>query len=337
MQAQTISLSNGGAVGVYQKANKDLNFRADAEDVIGAWDCQLNPLQLTYASNTSVLNIVENLVEQNLMYQLGQPANKTPHFSSDLGLAGDSHVVVWDSSVDDYANSTFDIRASIDQTGQASDTKVMQSYECKLASSRTISIMQSVAARSTMWTWCAALQGAVYDGGNAPASNNTRIIMEQVLNSMTMVAGGNDYLLNTSAAQESQGCLVTRTNIFWPVIVLTALPTFVLLCLALYAVITLWHIKRLKKWRVNGLSQEESMICTACKDMPNSLFDWMVQAVQESGSDSAVSKARHLKEWELGVIGGTGRLGIQRRGRSSLPLGTGSGNINKSSPSPQGC
>ena len=42
MQAQTISQSNGGLIGVYAKANRDLNFSANALDVIGGRNCQLN-------------------------------------------------------------------------------------------------------------------------------------------------------------------------------------------------------------------------------------------------------------------------------------------------------
>jgi hypothetical protein len=304
-QAQITSQANGGLKGIYAKANRSLNFSADATDVIGGWTCQVNATELEYPFDTVLEDIISDVQQHGLLYGPGPP-----WCSSDYGLQGWSHLVIWDSSVANSAQAAFDVRASIDLTGEGSDTKVMQSYECRVDTSGLDSILSTILSKSTLSHWCSSLQGLVYDGRYTPAGNDTGSILEEVLNSMVMVAGGNNFLLNTTATNETQGCLVARTNIHLIVIILTSVATAVTLISLIYwivLVVLMWRCGKKKKragWK--------QFIKSIEKLTPGDVFDWMALAARESQGGVPDVKPEKLKKWIFGPKRDGVGVGISR-------------------------
>ena len=297
-QAQMTSQANGGQRGIYAKVNRSLNFSADANDVIGQWTCQQNPVQTVYPNDTSVQDLVTAIQKAGLVY-----GANPPNCSGSLGLQGYSHTVILDSSVADYAFAPFDVRASICTTGNGSDPKIMESFEC-IASPATIgNILSIILARSTMDSWCKVVESVVYDGRYALASNNTGALLEEVLNSMVMVAGGNDYLHNTTATTETQGCLAHRTVINWAAIAITLADTFLALLILVYWLALCWHIRRTEKNKWVGLEKEYRN--NVHDKTPTSTSGWMVQAVRENQTgmekyDDQLITKRNLRDWQFG-------------------------------------
>src|ERR1700761_3073115 len=70
-QAQVNSIRNGGADGIYNKVNTDVQFRADANDVYANWKCNGlgDPSQApTYDANQNYSAIVADLWHKNLVF-----------------------------------------------------------------------------------------------------------------------------------------------------------------------------------------------------------------------------------------------------------------------------
>lgn len=320
-QAQTTSQTNGGLTGIYAKANKDLNFSADETDVFGGWICQANTTVLEYPSDTLPSDIVNDIVGHGLLY-----GSSPPNCDSGYGPGGYAHLITWDSSVADLAQMPFNVRASIDLTGGGSDTKVMQSFECRLNGTALDGILSTILSKSTLVSWCAALQGRVYNGRFTPATNDTGSVLEETLNSMVMVAGGNNYLLNTTAANETQGCLVVRTNIHLVVVILTSLDTLIAISMIVYCLILILLVWRSKKTKTTN--EEKDFVKSVEKFTPGDVFGWMAQAVREGHIEHADVEPKCLKEWELGLGPGKAGLRVSRRGDEELPvlrMPTGSG------------
>jgi hypothetical protein len=292
-QAQITSQTNGGLGGIYAKVNRSLNFSADASDVLGNWNCQPNSTELEYPSDIEVNAIVSDLVQRGRLYGPGPPS-----CTSNYGEGASSHLIVWDSSVADSAQAPFNVGAAIDFTGSGSDSKLMQTFECQISTLQLDSILSTIASKSTLKQSCLTLQGAVYDGWYTPASNDTGSILEETLNSIVMVAGGDNYLHNTTAPNETQGCLVFHTEIHLVVIILTSMVTLIALLLLVYWIALIVLKQRCKK-TMEG-TQEKAYLKSVNKYTPGDIFGWMAQAIREGEHRGADIKPKHLRKWQMG-------------------------------------
>ncbi|KAH0846660.1 hypothetical protein AYO21_08062 [Fonsecaea monophora] len=306
-QAQTTSLLNDGLKGVYKKANRDINFSADANDLLGGWHCDRNSLELDYPWDVSVNDIVTSLQQHDLLYD-------TPYAVS-ASIGNTSHLVVLDTSVGENVGTVFDVRFSVDITPYGNVTKHMQSYQCTLDDTYGYlqPIQEMIHSQDTLKNWAEMFQGSVYEGTGTPASNNTGGILEQTLNSMTMVAGGDNYLLNTAHSSETQGCLTQRTHILWELLMLSGLT---LLLLAFLLLFWLGMVIRLKV--LSGRMNVEDARWIQ-ENTPTGNFGWMAQAVRESHRPRAVQvKTADLKHWHFGGSSeGAGGLWITNKATHS--------------------
>ncbi|OAP56975.1 hypothetical protein AYL99_09087 [Fonsecaea erecta] len=288
-QAQVISLLNDGLQGIYRKANRALDFSADASDVLGAWHCVRNPLELDYPWDVSASDIVASLQQHDLLYE-------TPCYV-DANLGNISHLVIVDTSVGENVGAVFDVRFSVDTTAYGNETKHMQSYQCTLNDTygELQPVQETINSYLTLQNWVEIFQGSVYEGTGTPASNNTGGILEQALNSMTMVAGGDNYLLDSSHSSETQGCLTQRTHILWELIMLSGV-TLLLLAFLL----VLWFGLSLRLRMLSG-HIDAGDAAWIQENTPIGNFEWMAQAVRESQRPRTVEvKAADLKHWHFG-------------------------------------
>ncbi|OQU99754.1 hypothetical protein CLAIMM_05341 [Cladophialophora immunda] len=288
-QAQTTSLLNGGLQGVYRKANRAVNFSADVTDLLGQWNCVRNSLELDYPWDVSFNDIVTSLQQHDLLYD-------TP-YSVYATVGNVSHLVILDTSVGENVGAVFNVRFSIDTTAYGNETKHMQSYECTL--NDTYGELQPVQERihslATLNNWAEVFQGSVYEGTGTPASPNSGGILEQVLNSMTMVAGGGNYLLDTSHSSDTQGCLTQRTHILWELIMLSGLTLLLLAFLLLFWLGMSIRLKILS----GGINVEDARWIQ--ENTPIGNFEWMAQAVRESQRPRPMEiETADLKGWYFG-------------------------------------
>jgi hypothetical protein len=170
----------------------------------------------------------------------------------------------------------------------------MQSYECRINTPNLDSILSTILSKTTLSHWCASFQGLVYNGRYTPASNDTGSILEEVLNSMVMVAGGNNFLLNTTATDETQGCLVVRTNIHLAVVILTSAITAITMVMLIYWIVLIVLKRRCKKKKTGAQKQ---YIKNVEKLTPSDVFDWIALAVRISQGKEIDIKAKKLKKW----------------------------------------
>ena len=118
-----------------------------------------------------------------------------------------SHLIVLDTSAGEVFSRTFDVRASIDISAAWTDEKVLQGLKCKLESEGSLEELQSIQktmpSRDMLKDWCGTLQGAIYSGTGTGASGHSDTILQEILSSMKVVAGGQNYLLDTSESQHT--------------------------------------------------------------------------------------------------------------------------------------
>jgi len=93
-QAQLTSAANGGLVGIYWKANRDLTFRADELDLAGQWNCIDINDEIEYAAGTSIIAIGEDLIQRGYLYGPGNQSSavRTPYENGTF-----SHLILWDT------------------------------------------------------------------------------------------------------------------------------------------------------------------------------------------------------------------------------------------------
>ncbi|KAI9659834.1 MAG: hypothetical protein M1821_001185 [Bathelium mastoideum] len=295
--AQSRGLTNGGLKGVYAKINRDSRFSADASDVLGTWTGTMNPLQLHYPYYTSSDDIIDDLVQHELLYS-------TPVYVA----SGDtSHLVVLDSSAGETTGTSFDVRVSVDVTALGNETKQMQSYECALddSSGWLHDVQSGISSLVTLQDWKQTFQGSLYNGTGTPASPACGNILEGILNSMTMVAGGANYLLNTTASTETQGCITMRTWILWELLVLAGAVILLAAFLAFYWIGMLIHLKVVSK-RMDRMD-----VKWIDRYTPGDTFEWMAQAVRERGLEFSTNVvAKDVSKFYFGKSKGAGGYGV---------------------------
>jgi hypothetical protein len=214
--------------------------------------------------------------------------------------------------------SVFDVKASIDLTGGADDNKVMKSFHCTMNGTGVEWVLFNLNSTQTLYTWTLPLQANMYDGTGTPANNHTGLTLEEYLNTMVMVAGGNNYLHSTPNATandggNTQGCLVQRTSIPVEIVILVVLVTIFVLAMVLDLVIlALLSIPPNQSWqRLNG-----EFLRKVRRETPNDLVGWMSQTVRERGGwdDTGEIGGKSLKLWVYGRRQHGARLGVELLG-----------------------
>jgi len=321
-QAQLTSAANGGMVGVYWKANRDLTFRADTLDVAGQWNCTDVDDDIYYYPTASLTSIAADLFQRGYLYRPIPPGSAYTNY----GNQTTSHLILLDSSAPLYETGvTFDVRASIDMTGGAGDSKLMKSFHCTMNGSAVEWVLLNLNSSATLRNWCGSLPANVYDGTGTGAKNDTGLLLEEFLNSIVMVAGGNNYLLSTPSATgngggNTQGCLAQRTSIPVEIIILFALVTIfvlgMLLDLVILAILSIPPNPAFQRLNSEFLRKVK-------RETPNDLVGWMSQAARERGGwdDGGEIGGKILKLWVFGRRQNGARLGVELLGHQRSPSG----------------
>lgn len=310
-QAQITSAANGGLVGIYWKANRDLTFRADEMDLAGQWTCVDVNDDIEYVTNITIDAITEDLIQKGYLYG---PFNLVGGIHTEYyGNGTFAHLILWDSSAPTRETGrSFDIRVSIDLTPDAPDPKIMKSFQCTMNGTGVEWVLSNLDSPDTLNLWSSGLQGNTYNGQGTGASNDSRLILERYLNTLVMVAGGNNYLINTPSitsgdgAGNTQGCLVPRTSLPLEIIIL-----FAIVSVFIMAIVVVFIFLKIG----GSLRRVDGDYLNRINETPNSLLDWMAQSVRESifrDDSRSRFKKEDLMLWGFSPRDNDVGLGVQR-------------------------
>jgi hypothetical protein len=175
-QAQMTSANNTGLEGIYRKVNNATNFRADRQDILGAWKCADQGMLTFDGAHHSPQNIVDALFSKGYLFT-NSPGGEAITASGGTDFwtkAGNfDHMVVWDSSQSSPSGGLFQVRASIDMTPSMNADAQMWSFHCTMNATEAEYILSSMSSQAVLRAWAAYLQGSVYNGAGSTAWPNS--------------------------------------------------------------------------------------------------------------------------------------------------------------------
>lgn len=301
-QAQATSLNNSGLHGIYRKANNATNFRADEEDYLGTWNCS-DQGTANFDTSQTAADIIASLQSQGLLF------NGSNIGSSVFGPAGDqydsvgdfTHLVAWSSSLgDEGTGQPFEVRASIDLEETAGVPITMWSFHCMMNASDAEYITSSMHSQRTLSSWGMYFQGSMYYGTGTTVWPNSGQIIERLLNTMTMVAGGMNSLQREPLGDTTaitQGCLAPRTAVPWAVAAMVLVMGGIALSVCLlFILLQIWILAARHSHKIPKSSRRK------IGKAPNDLVDWMTNAVKETATGGG-QESKTIKKWTFGRYG----------------------------------
>jgi hypothetical protein len=353
---QIYSANSNCSVGIYTKVpwSGDPAFCGRDIDILGRWECEDQNKDTFFNPNVTADSITGDLMLANLQYpntsywNYFTPEGETTHLaicklplalrcsftkSSDFTLISFKHnewenadctAFLGSSSVgSDDLGAPFNVLVSIDLNASVSDIKTMKTFLCATNSNSTNgqtainSILSQMESFTALSDWAAGLEGILYEGDGTGASDYSQSNLEQYLNTMTMVQGGSNSVLNPPTDNLVYGCIVNKTKIATGIYFLVLFLAFIFVITLLYWILLLLVISthavvRLAK-RKSGLRN--------IKPVPDSVISWMLQAARENvqgsnaNAEGAPMKEQDLRDWIFTVIDST--QGVARIGRAN--------------------
>ncbi|KAJ6516483.1 hypothetical protein C8R45DRAFT_1142724 [Mycena sanguinolenta] len=257
------------------------------------------PRQAIFSAHGSVEEVLDDLSKNGRIFG--------SYGSFEATIANNSvwtHLVVWSSSASDNSSEVFSVQASVDLTANETDDKIMHSMYCTLNAPEADDIAKGILSVSTLKSWVTLYQGYMYNGMGTVAIDDPEDTLAWYLNTMVMVAGGSDYLLNPAPVTDpTQGCLLITAVI--PTWFLALFFLTILACIAM-TVLTFILWIRVKRHHHRDLVQ----------NTPVDLWTWMAQAVAESNikADGTVNAVlpKDLRKWNLELTPGTTTVRIEK-------------------------
>ena len=267
--AHDTSRRNGGQTGIYWKANRDTTFRADSKDVIGGWKCSHNVNgTVDYVKDTNSVTIANDLASRNLIY------NRNASCSNSYPDRARSDLLYLSPSVDDGVQLPWDIRVSLDVTQKGPHQPIrMQSFWCTMEAAQVEWILSRIESLATLKQWCLGIYGSIENR----TVETTLQVLTDTFNTMIMVGWGggiNAYDTPTGGSEDpdswSQGCLVQRSRVPWPVYSLVVIDTVAVIMIGFAWIII----------RVNLAlhSRGNTAVRTSA---PGELLDWIKLSIEE--------------------------------------------------------
>lgn len=301
--AQYFSLNNTCPIGIYAKVNQDVKFCPGSQDILGSWACSIDGSR-TYSTAYNKQALATDLIERGLLY-----SSPTAEYSG-FGGGYYNHFVLWSSftgSNTDNSTDTWDVRAAIQTNASPFDDNVtMLAMSCRMNAVPAEIITGAMNTTATLEVWKATFQGLMYYGTGTPSVSNPTLELAILLNTMTMVQGGDNILLSLPAldADQTQGCIVPATY------VPPVMEALVLIVGGLFIGLTLLSIVYALKLRFKRRGVRQAL-----KYLPDGVIGWAVKAAQEHcdhgesdpGQHMTVER-REIKNWLVGYEVGEARL-----------------------------
>ena len=306
-RSQDTSIGNGGLSGIYHKVNGDTNFRAGPEDVLGRWKCSLYGYDKIFPAHENASDVAQALLDKRIFFEAS-----TSCFTQFIGQNEFLQLLVLSPSIDDWSGEKYkgwtadaiisdptvhswSMRASVDMSPNVSASKLMRTYDCNMYAPRAEYIMGKVQPLSAMATFCPNIGGKIFGAfaDNIPLPRDPAISIAEMLNVITMSAGGS-YLDRVSTIHDPTiGCLAPKTAIPAAVILVWALVTFTMIILLVY-----WAYVAIRIHQYQSRDAKLSKLISS--STPNGLLSWMKQAVCLIASKEGLKSTEHtLGDWVL--------------------------------------
>ena len=289
-QAQITSKENGGLQGIYRKVNTAPNFRADPQDILGSWNCVDIYHDIVYnAWEVSYTDTMKDLVSKGYLYE----NTSTAAWKFDNGTY--CSLVSWGTSVPDEVPQSWDVKASIDVTnssGNPGGLQTIRSYHCTMNTSSYEWILSKIQSQATLQLWTSGLF-EMFGGALSPRPTNVTSILTSALNAMIMVGAGDEVsTAQPPTGDPTQGCLIPRAGIPWPVSTVLVTKT-----IGGFLIIVYWIVLRLQL-----RPMETKLLPNYAKEVtensPCGLVGWMAYAVRENGGSQLVGP-KDIARWNL--------------------------------------
>ena len=274
------------------------------------------------------------------------------------------HEVFWSSSAPtDYSSQPFDVLISVDMNSSISDIKTFKTFFCNITASNAEyqvglnKILSKMESKSTIEQWIAGLQGVVYMGSQSVPSADLKTNLEQFLNTMIMVEGGNNDVFSTTLNGDTPfyGCLTWQAEVHPIILFLVGFAGFIFLVTLIYYFMLLTKLSALSmvtNFRPNSNLESRANL----RPIPDSILSWILQAARENAlqtvhmstgnrdvkrqpvggqaeeirtmSDSSVSVPSHeneLRDWRFEVVdmpAGIARVIRRHREADSSDMGS---------------
>jgi hypothetical protein len=306
--AQIISVDNGCDYGIYKKIPNysDTYICAGVDDIMGSWSCYDLQQDLNIDETITVDAAMTSLYDNGLQY--------TNEWSTEItnGYGESTHLLVWSSSANDDAMTPFDVKVSIDLNGSITSSKSMKTFQCNITGKESYYltalniVLSGMQSNSTLSQWVTGLEQVLYHGDLTDASSNITQSLEQYLNTMTMVQGGNNYVFNETLPSDTPlyGCLVLKTSISAAVLGLVGFAALILIVTLIYY-FTL--ALRLGKYALPSFMSRSDAGMKNPKPIPDSVMSWMLQASRENAMGGQYAYGEQ-SEYLLGVPKKEGEL-----------------------------
>ncbi|KAK5051461.1 hypothetical protein LTR84_003113 [Exophiala bonariae] len=307
-RATFTSQSNGGLTGIFKKANGELNFRADADDIIGRWNCTQDGKDVQYNVRVDPNAIFDDLVSRNQLF-----GNYSGCETSYIGKNWYTQVMATSSSVGDWSQELsgltpdeiinspishpWDVRAAVDMSPNATDEKLMRTFLCTLDAPSLEYQLGKIQAITTLTTYCNNFRASIYQyfTDNVPMPLDPGVEIASILDIIVMMsvayqAGNNNP--PPEIPDLTQGCLATKTRIPAAAILIFILATVFTIGLTLYLAVLLICLRTLRQ-------REAVRYELVVDNTPNGLLDWIRQAVITTGEVAPTITHPGLKNWSL--------------------------------------
>ncbi|KAG4266935.1 hypothetical protein FPRO04_04547 [Fusarium proliferatum] len=204
--AQLLAVNNSCPYGIYKKLNTDSSFCPEKRDILGSWNCNIANDQTpqSWPSGTNSSDIARDMNQKGLIYDNGY-VEQTQWSSGFV-----NHLVIWSTSATlDSDGSLWSVKAAVETTYKSEDDIQLTPLTCSVSASGAEQTIKDMASGTTLKEWVPTFQGLMYNGFNTSAIQDVQDALAILLNTMTMISGGNNYLLAEPGAgqDKTRGCL----------------------------------------------------------------------------------------------------------------------------------
>ncbi|KAN0098225.1 hypothetical protein V8E51_013888 [Hyaloscypha variabilis] len=259
------------------------------DDLMGGWACTDVEDDQQWTASDSLQGIGDWLVQNGLQY------SNWSYTDVENGSGATIHVVFWSSSADSgTSGKPFDVRVSVDMSISVTDAKTFKTYNCTIVPSKALwtdplnAILSKMNSYKTLSQWSNGLGGVIYMGDwTAADPSTTGPSIEQYLNTLTMVEGGSNGILNAAMVGDMPyyGCLTSQAQIHTIIFFLIAFARFIFLATLIYCFMLLARLSThflVSKFRPESHTDSISDI----KPVPDSTLSWILQAAREDALET---------------------------------------------------
>ncbi|KAK5082335.1 hypothetical protein LTR05_007481 [Lithohypha guttulata] len=307
--------------GIYRMVTNDSHFMANTDDAIGYWSCKRSNNEPIIYDQQWKLNmqkdevydtdIWNDLYERSLLYGSGyytatsNVTSRNPDTGYSTGPS--THTVIMTASNYTYG-ALYEIKAAID-TKDIDDqgSKEIDTFTCQLRATDTARTVEQIAQvidiDRTLWAWSPGMIGAMFPGVHEPMSYDLQwleITLQWYLNSMIMVAGGEESVITPNTVGYKAGAIVNKTFIPWWILVICSI---VLLLLCFLTTFAAYLSLACQTAQINHSHARYGRLTVSARGIhdntPIGMVEWIRYATYESRDEQRRPKSNQLKDYIL--------------------------------------